>query len=121
MLFTNMSVQANQCTPVVSCGNGYNQLAANDSSAVTWSIMTDIGGDLPCSPNFNDSLNRLSPVGEIHYTINGSTYTTKKVDPYTAIQTNDITKQQRTLKSSVCALIAFSHSVSFSIHMSNAT
>ena len=106
-----MSVKANQCTPVVSSGNGYNQLPANDSSGVTWSIMTDIGGDLPCSSNFNDSLNRLSLVGEIHYTIDGSSYTTKKVDPYTAIQTNHITKQQKTLKSSVCESIAFSHGV----------
>ena len=98
-------VQANQCTPVVSPGYGYNH---RGSSAVTWSIMTDFGGDLPCSSNLNDSLNRLSPHGEIHYTINGHSYTTKKVNPYTSIQTNDITKQQRTLKSSVCVSITFS-------------
>ena len=98
-----------ECTPVASPGYGYNQLPAYDLSAVTWSIMTDIGGDLPCSSNLNDTLNSLSPLGEIHYAINGYTYTTKKVNPYTAIQTNDITKQQRTLKSSVCVSMTFFH------------
>ena len=102
----------NQYPPVVSAGYGYNQLSTRqpiDPSAATWSIMTDIGGDLQCSSNLNDALNRLLPLGDIHYTINGYSYTTKKVNPYTAIQTNDITKQQRTLKSSVCIPIAFVH------------
>ena len=93
---------ANQHTLVVSPGYGFNQRP--DPNAVTWSIMTDIGGDLPCSSNLNDSLNRLSLFGEIDYTINGYSYTTKKVNPYTAIQTNDSTKQQRPLKSSVCSV-----------------
>ena len=88
-------------TPVVSSGYGNNQLS-HDLSAVTWSIMTDTGGDLPCSSDLNDSLNGLSLHGEIQYAMNGYSYTTKKVDPYTCVQTNDITKQQRTLKSSVC-------------------
>ena len=81
---------------------GPRESRASDSGAVTWSMMTDTGGDLQCSSNLNDSLNRLSPPEKIHYTMNGYSYTTKKVDPYTAIQTNNITKQQKTLKSSVC-------------------
>ena len=100
----------NQYIPVVSPEYGYNQLPRFqpiDPTTITWSIMTDMGGDLPCSSKLNDLLNTLSPLGVIHYKINGYNYTTKKVNPYTAIQINDMTKQERTLKSSVCICINY--------------
>ena len=99
-------VRVNQHTPVVSPQYVYNQVF--DPSAATWSMMTDIGGDLRCSSDLNDALNRLSPFGVIHYTMNyGNSYTTTKVNPYTAIQINNMTQQERTLKSSVCVSITF--------------
>ena len=79
----------------------YPSVSPSPPCAVTWSTITDSGGDEQCSPYINNALNNLTVSESIAYSKNGYTYTTKKIDPYTANETNDSTKQQRTLKSSV--------------------
>ena len=82
--------------------------------AVTWSKITDSAGDQQCPSHINHALNEILTGQSIEYSINGGyTYTTKKIDPYTAIETNDSTKQQKTLKSSVSN--ALTHGFAFAI------
>ena len=67
--------------------------------------MTGAGYDCQCPQELNGQLNKLDDNDEIHYTVNEQSCTTRKVDPYTAVQTNDITNNQLFLKSSVCLSI----------------
>ena len=72
----------------------------------TWSTIINNACDLQYPAELNYLLNKLLIKCKTHYSFNGHTYTAIKVNPYTAIETNNITRQQRTLKSSVCVLIA---------------
>ena len=71
----------------------------------TWSTIIDDACDWQYPPKLNYRLNRLLTKCMTDYSLNGCKYTTKKVDPYTAIETNNTTGKQRTLKSSVRTLI----------------
>ena len=64
--------------------------------------MTNDGCDLQCTPELNRLLNRLFTNCETDYSVNQYMYTARKVDPYTAIETNITTGKQRVFKSSVC-------------------
>ena len=89
--------------------NNHNQTCTcfPTDTIATWSTITDNGSDWQLPPKLNCYLNRLLPNGEIYDNFNEHAYTIRKVDPYTATATNDITGQQQTLKSSVCVLNIF--------------
>ena len=85
----------------------HNQTRTCFPTDIIWSAMTFNGSDWPLQRKLNYHLNGLLVNCETCYNLNGYTYAIRKVDPYTAIETNNITGQQRTLKSSVCTLNIF--------------